>query len=77
MKIDFDVVWVMLVVMKVMVGLRCLGGGCYNVVSEVVEDGVKWLFVFFIEREAKSRFKTEAMERVIVDFGVNFCLLFF
>jgi uncharacterized protein len=70
-KIDFDVAWATSAAMKAMVGSRRLGGGCYNVVSEAVEDGVKRLLAPSIEREAKSRLKTEAMERAIADFGAN------
>ena len=40
-------------------------------VSEAVEDGVKRLLAPSMEREAKSRLKTEAMERAVADFGAN------
>jgi uncharacterized protein len=70
-KIDFDVAWATSAAMKAMVGSRRLSGGRYDVVSEAVEDGVKRLLAPSIEREAKSRLKTEAMERAIADFGAN------
>ena len=70
-RVDFDASRASAAAMKSMVGSRRLRGGRYQVVSEAVEDGVKRLLAPSMEREAKSRLKTEAMERAVADFGAN------
>ena len=70
-KVDFDTSRARAAAMKSMVRSRRLSGGRYHVVSEAVEDGMKRLLAPSMEREAKSRLKTEAMERAVADFGAN------
>lgn len=70
-KVEFDASRATTAAMNALVGSRRLGPGCFAVVKEAVEDGVKRLLVPSIEREVKSGLRTKALERAVEDFGTN------
>ena len=70
-KVEFDESRAVNAAMNAFVGSRKLGPGCYGVVKDAVEDGVKRLLVPSIEREVKSGLKTKAMDDAVERFGAN------